>query len=148
MFKFFQSELMKVFVNGQMNTFPRSIKLGVVFYVDVGTTPPSRKDLFTLRYLFTMLVFIYQHERIPSKLYNLFNVAYNNINSTLTLKRKLAWCLELTSVVYKWGIISRFVQKRLHDQILSLSSSISFVILGLTSLSQETDAGQILNFIS
>lgn len=67
MFKFFQSELTKVLVNGQMNTFPRSIKLGGVFYVDVGTTPPSRKDLFTWRYLFTMLVFIYQHERIPSK---------------------------------------------------------------------------------
>ena len=76
-------------------------------------------------YLFTNM------KEYHPKLYNLFNVAYNNINSTLTLKRKLAWCLELTSVVYKWGIISRFVQKRLHDQILSLSSSISFVILGL-----------------
>ena len=37
------------------------------------------------------------------KLFNLFNIANNNINSTFKLKRKLDWRLELTSVMEKWN---------------------------------------------
>ena len=46
------------------------------------------------------------------KLFNLFNIANNNINSTFKLKRKLDWSLELTSVMEKWnpGSISSFLK--------------------------------------
>ena len=42
---------------------------------------------------------IRKHEKIPSKIFNLFNIANNNINSTFKLKRKLEWCLELIPVM-------------------------------------------------
>ena len=46
------------------------------------------------------------------KLFNLFNIANNNINSTFKLKRKLDWRLELISLMEKWnpGIISSFLK--------------------------------------
>ena len=46
------------------------------------------------------------------KLFNLFNIANNNINSTFKLNRKLDWRLELTSVMEKWnpGSISSFLK--------------------------------------
>ena len=46
------------------------------------------------------------------KLFNLFNIANNNINSTFKLKRKLDWRLQLTSVMEKWnpGSISSFLK--------------------------------------
>ena len=44
-----------------------------------------------------------KHEKIPSKTFNLFNIANNSINSTFKLKRKLDWRLELISVMEKWN---------------------------------------------
>ena len=51
-----------------------------------------------------------KHEEIPLKMFNLFNIANNDINSTFKLKRKLDWRLELISVMKKCnpGTISSF----------------------------------------
>ena len=51
-----------------------------------------------------------KHEEIPLKMFNLFNIANNDINSTFKLKRKLDWRLDLISVMEKCnpGTISSF----------------------------------------
>ena len=65
-----------------------AIKLIVVFHV----------NMLQQLHLPVKLV-IRKHEKIPSKIFNLFNIANNNTNSTFKLKRKLEWCLELIPVM-------------------------------------------------
>ena len=50
-----------------------------------------------------------KHEKYHLKIKK--KIANNNVNSTFELKRKLDWCLELISVMWKWntGIASSFL---------------------------------------
>lgn len=104
-FKFCYSEPLKVLVDGQINTFFRSIKvIAVMFHVKCNQNSTFQE------------IHLFSDKRYHLKLFNIFK-ANNNINSTLKLKRKLDWSLELIYVVYmyKWnpGIFSRFLQTSL-----------------------------------
>ena len=88
-------------VDSQMETFYISIKFIVVFHVNM------------LQQLHLQVnSIISKHERNQLELFNLFNMANNIMKSTSKLKKKLDWCLELISVMYKWnpGIISSFLE--------------------------------------
>ena len=83
-----------------MKTFYISIKFIVAFYVNM------------LQQLHLPVNSINgKHEKYHLKFLNLSKLANNNVNSTFELKRKLDWCLELISVMWKWntGIASSFL---------------------------------------
>ena len=69
-----------------------SIKFIVVFRVNM-----SQNSTFQYIQLFATM------RKYHLRLFNLFEIANNNINTTFKLKAKLGWCLELISEMYKWN---------------------------------------------
>ena len=67
-----------------------------------------RLNLSTSRFI--MFLLFANMIKYHQKLFNPFNIANNNTKSTLKLKRKLDWRLELIAMMQKWnpGIISGF----------------------------------------